>query len=51
MSYVRVNWKDDEIGDTPIDAENLNKMDLAISEHETAIATIPDLKYDIIETF
>lgn len=38
-SYSRVNWEDSPSTNTPINAENLNKMDKGISDCASAIAT------------
>lgn len=35
MSYSRINWQNNV---TPLNAENMNKMDAAIAEHDDAIA-------------
>ncbi len=51
MPYVRINFVDTETGNTPIDSENLNKMDAAIKEHDDKIGTITDLQYEVTETF
>lgn len=32
MAYQRINWQDGESGNTPLSAENLNKMDKAIED-------------------
>ena len=34
MAYTRVNWKDLPSTETPINAENLNKMDKAIKDND-----------------
>lgn len=39
MSYTRVNWQDGESGNTPISAENLNKMDEQIYNNTVSIET------------
>lgn len=40
MSYGRVNWVDGEAGNTPINAQNLNKMDEGIANNDNAILDI-----------
>lgn len=42
MNYTRVNWKDYPETDTPITADNLNKMDKGISDINDAIAGLFD---------
>ncbi len=37
MSYERINWEDAPSTKTPINAENLNKMDAAIKKHDTLL--------------
>lgn len=39
MSYTRVNWQDGESGNTPISADNLNKMDEQIYKNTDSIGT------------
>lgn len=40
MAYARVNWEDLPSTNTPINAENLNKMDMQIEENTNAISSI-----------
>lgn len=42
VTYARVNWEDSPSTDTPINATNLNKMDLGIEQSATrANASMP----------
>jgi hypothetical protein len=53
VSYERINWEDSPSTATPINAENLNKMDMAISELTDAVNEVEDdatdLKADLSE--
>lgn len=44
MAYERINWQNGEVGNTPLNANNLNRMDMAIEEHEQKIG---DHDYEI----
>ena len=39
MSYTRINWQDGESGNTPISADNLNKMDEQVYNNTVSIKT------------
>jgi hypothetical protein len=43
MAYTRVNWKDLPSTDTPINAENLNKMDEEIYNNSSNIGDLTSL--------
>lgn len=42
MAYEKINWKNGIDGKTPINAENLNKMEEGIFNNDEAITTIND---------
>lgn len=44
MAYERINWQNGEVGNTPLNANNLNRMDMAIEEHDQKIG---DHDYEI----
>ena len=43
MAYERINWKDYPDKTTPVNANNLNKMDTAIKEHDVAIGDTSEI--------
>lgn len=46
MAYTRVNWEDLPSTDTPINAENLNKMDEGINDVTEKVDRYVNLRYD-----
>lgn len=44
MAYERINWQNGEVGNTPLNANNLNRMDMTLEEHDQKIG---DHDYEI----
>lgn len=44
MAYERINWQNGEAGNTPLNANNLNRMDMTLEEHDQKIG---DHDYEI----
>lgn len=44
MAYERINWQNGESGNTPLNANNLNRMDMTLEEHDQKIG---DHDYEI----